>query len=114
MAEPEKQLTEEPFYNIGAVTRATGIPGTTLHAWERRYGFPRASRTAGGHRLYTEQDIILLRWVKAQVDGGLATHQAILAAQRLNPRRAASRGPHTPVLGSGGLARFLYPPCGNN
>jgi MerR family transcriptional regulator, light-induced transcriptional regulator len=85
MAEPEKQPTEEPLYNIGAVTRATSIPGTTLHAWERRYGFPRSSRTAGGHRLYTEKDITLLRWVKAQVEAGLATHQAILAAQRLNP-----------------------------
>jgi MerR family transcriptional regulator, light-induced transcriptional regulator len=83
MPEIEKTSSEEPLYNIGVVTRATGVPITTLHAWERRYGFPHSSRTIGGHRLYTDKDISLLRWVKAQVDAGLATHQAIRTAQRL-------------------------------
>ena len=84
MADEAKPPLEGRLYNIGVVTRVTGVPITTLHAWERRYGFPQSSRTAGGHRLYTEKDISLLRWVKAQVDAGLATHQAILAVQRLN------------------------------
>jgi DNA-binding transcriptional MerR regulator len=52
----------EPIYNIGAVTRLTGIPITSLRAWERRYGFPHPSgRTPGGHRLYSEKDVTLLR-----------------------------------------------------
>jgi DNA-binding transcriptional MerR regulator len=76
-------MTEEPLYNIGVVTRVTGIPVATLHAWERRYGFPEAARTAGGHRLYSEKDIARLRWVRAQMDTGLSVSRAIAAARLL-------------------------------
>jgi MerR family transcriptional regulator, light-induced transcriptional regulator len=76
-----KVMTDEILYNIGLVTRLTGIPASTLHAWERRYDYPHAHRSAGGHRLYTEQDIQRLRWVKAQVDSGLAVSRAITAAR---------------------------------
>lgn len=74
---------EEPLYNIGVVTRLTGISAATLHAWERRYGFPITARTAGGHRLYSEKDIARLRWVKAQVDSGMKVSQAIIAVRNL-------------------------------
>jgi MerR family transcriptional regulator, light-induced transcriptional regulator len=75
----------EAVYNIGAVTRLTGIPITTLHAWERRYGFPHPSeRTTGGHRLYTEKDVTLLRYVKAQIESGLAARLAVSAALKMD------------------------------
>ncbi|MBN2387199.1 MAG: MerR family transcriptional regulator [Anaerolineales bacterium] len=76
-------MFEEPLYNIGAVTRITGVPIPTLRAWERRYGFPQSARTAGGHRLYSEGDIARLRWIKARVDSGMQTRQAIRAARAL-------------------------------
>ena len=72
-----------PLYNIGVVTRVTGVPIATLHAWERRYGFPEAARTAGGHRLYSEKDIARLRWVKSQVDSGLTVSRAVIAVRAL-------------------------------
>jgi DNA-binding transcriptional MerR regulator len=72
-----------PLYNIGAVTRITGVPIATLHAWERRYGYPVAERTAGGHRLYSEKDIAGLRWIKSQVDSGLAVSRAVIAVRAL-------------------------------
>ena len=72
-------MKEELLYNIGIVTRLTGISITTLHAWDRRYKFPGALRSPGGHRLYTEMDINRLRWVKSQVDSGLAPSRAIYA-----------------------------------
>jgi len=119
MIDLDKNPSGESLYNIGAVMRATGVPVTTLRAWERRYGFPRASRTAGGHRLYSEKDIFLLRWVKAQVDAGLATHLAIRAAQKMEtevgtplrdvaapPRSEAGLAP-LPALREG-LTRALY------
>jgi MerR family transcriptional regulator, light-induced transcriptional regulator len=76
----ETNLTS-PLYNIGVVTRVTGVPIATLHAWERRYGFPNAERSAGGHRLYSEKDIARLRWVKSQVDSGLTVSRAVIAAR---------------------------------
>jgi DNA-binding transcriptional MerR regulator len=73
--------SDHPIYNIGAVERLTDIPAATLRAWERRYGFPKASRTEGGHRLYSEQDVSALQWVKAKIDQGVQTRQAIEAFQ---------------------------------
>jgi DNA-binding transcriptional MerR regulator len=76
---PSKTGSEEPLYNIGVVTRMTGISMATLRAWERRYNFPEAGRTAGGHRLYSERDVYRLRWVKERIDEGMQTAQAINA-----------------------------------
>ncbi len=70
---------DEPLYNIGVVARMTGISMATLRAWERRYDFPEASRTSGGHRLYSERDILRLQWVKNRIDDGMQTAQSINA-----------------------------------
>jgi MerR family transcriptional regulator, light-induced transcriptional regulator len=69
----------EPLYNIGVVSRMTGVSMATLRAWERRYEFPESERTAGGHRLYSERDVMYLRWVKERIDEGMQTAQAINA-----------------------------------
>jgi DNA-binding transcriptional MerR regulator len=71
--------SEEPLYNIGVVARMTGVSMATLRAWERRYKFPESERTAGGHRLYSEKDVLRLRWVKDRIDEGMQTAQAINA-----------------------------------
>jgi len=75
--------SDQPIYNIGAVERMTGISSATLRAWERRYGFPEAARTEGGHRLYSEVDVLALQWVKHRIDQGMQTGQAIRAFQNL-------------------------------
>ncbi len=81
----EQTHSPEAIYNIGAVTRLTGIPITTLHAWERRYGFPHPSgRTQGGHRLYSEKDVTLLRCVKAQIEQGITASLAVTAVQKMD------------------------------
>jgi DNA-binding transcriptional MerR regulator len=81
----EQTPSPEAIFNIGAVTRMTGIPVATLRAWERRYGFPHASgRTQGGHRLYSEKDVTLLRRVKAQIEQGLSAHLAVAAVQDMD------------------------------
>ena len=73
---------EEPIYNIGVVARMTGVSMATLRAWERRYAFPESERTAGGHRLYSERDVLRLRWVKERINEGMQTAQAIHALHR--------------------------------
>ncbi len=72
-------FNDEPLYNIGVVSRMTDISMATLRAWERRYGFPDSERTPGGHRLYSENDVLRLRWVKARIDEGMQTAQSINA-----------------------------------
>jgi len=48
-------------YPIRAISELTGVPTTTLRAWERRYGLLKPSRTAKGHRLYSGEDIDLVK-----------------------------------------------------
>jgi MerR family transcriptional regulator, light-induced transcriptional regulator len=85
MNNQEPTNTQEAIFNIGAVTRMTGIPTTTLHAWERRYGFPHApTRTQSGHRLYSERDIGLLQSVKAQIEQGITARQAVTAVHKMD------------------------------
>jgi DNA-binding transcriptional MerR regulator len=74
---------EEPLFNIGAVSRMTDIAETTLRVWERRYDFPQSARTAGGHRLYSQQEVTRLQWVKQRVDEGMQISQAIRALHRV-------------------------------
>jgi DNA-binding transcriptional MerR regulator len=75
-------MNEEPVYNIGVVARMTGIPETTLRAWERRYSFPTSTRTAGGHRLYSPLQVARVRWVKQRIDEGMQTRNAIQALEQ--------------------------------
>lgn len=77
---PDVQVgSAEPLYNIGVVARMTGLSMATLRAWERRYDFPEVERTSGGHRLFSEKDVMRLRWVKERIDEGMQTAQAINA-----------------------------------
>ena len=70
---------EEPLFNIGAVSRMTDISETALRVWERRYDFPKSARTDGGHRLYSQQEVMRLQWVKQRTDEGMQISQAIRA-----------------------------------
>ncbi|HXG35197.1 MAG TPA: MerR family transcriptional regulator [Bryobacteraceae bacterium] len=51
-------------YKLATVRRLTGFSGELLRAWERRYGLLQPVRGPGGHRLYTEEDLRLLRRVR--------------------------------------------------
>jgi DNA-binding transcriptional MerR regulator len=74
---------DEAIYNIGVVSRMTGIPPATLRIWERRYDFPKSERTEGRHRLYSEAEVQRLRWVKNRVDEGMQIRQAVKALENL-------------------------------
>lgn len=65
-----------PAYNLKAVLKETGLGADTLRAWERRYGLPTPQRTEGGHRLYSDYDIAMLKWLVARQDEGLSISRA--------------------------------------
>lgn len=51
----------EHRHPMRVVTRRTGLSADLLRAWERRYEVVRPSRSEGGRRLYSDQDIERLR-----------------------------------------------------
>ena len=80
MAQPPTlgHLSDAPVFNTKAVARETGVPADTFRAWERRYGVPRPKRTAGGHRLYSERDMALIRWLRDRTDEGVNISHAVM------------------------------------
>lgn len=66
-----------PTYNLKAVIHETGLTPATLRAWERRYGLLKPQRSPGGHRLYTLEEIEMLKWLVARQAEGLSISQAV-------------------------------------
>lgn len=66
-----------PIFNVKAVVRETGLKPDTIRAWERRYGIPKPERTGGGHRLYSREDIHMIKWLLARQAEGMSISRAI-------------------------------------
>jgi DNA-binding transcriptional MerR regulator len=58
-------------YSIGAVAKMLGIPAQTLRAWEERYTQIVPTRSPGGQRLYSRDQVAQLRFVREQIESGL-------------------------------------------
>lgn len=68
---------EKGGYTIKKVSERTGISVQTLRAWERRYGVPKPSRVPGNrYRIYEEQDIADVLWMKQRIEAGVLPAQA--------------------------------------
>jgi DNA-binding transcriptional MerR regulator len=74
---------DTPVYNLKAVVRETGLKPDTIRAWERRYGLPEPRRTDSGHRLYSQNDITMLKWLVARQNEGMSISRAVVLWQRL-------------------------------
>ncbi len=69
-------VQEVATYSIGAVARMVRVPPATLRTWEERYAVVQPVRSAGGHRLYTRQDVERLRFVADRVREGISPGDA--------------------------------------
>lgn len=50
--------------NIGQLARQAGVPIDTVRYYERQQLLPTAARTAGGYRIFGEQDLRRLRFIR--------------------------------------------------
>lgn len=57
-------------FKMRTVAEQTGFSPAVLRAWERRHGILQPHRGAGGHRLYTEEDVRILGHVRKLLDQG--------------------------------------------
>src|SRR5579864_3377340 len=69
--------SDTPLYNINAVVQRTGVPATTIRAWERRYDYPKPHRDDDGQRLYSEHDVQTISWLHDQTKHGVAISRAV-------------------------------------
>ncbi|MBK8559525.1 MerR family transcriptional regulator [Candidatus Amarobacter glycogenicus] len=61
---------------IGALSETTGVSEDVLRSWERRYGLLTPQRTAGGFRLYGDDDVQRVRTMVSLLSGGLSAGDA--------------------------------------
>ncbi len=77
---PNNQI---PTFNMKVVVHETGLKPDTLRAWERRYGVPNPQRTHGGHRLYSQYEIDMLKWLVSRQEEGMSISHAVELWQQL-------------------------------
>lgn len=89
-------------YRIRVAAELSGTPAATLRAWERRYGIPVPQRTASAYRLYSAEDVALIRRMSELVADGTppsdaarlvlastSTQADTVAADSVDPRNVA-------------------------
>src|SRR6202012_693863 len=94
----DKEITP-PMNGIrtNAAAVMLGVSPNTLRSWERRYGFPKPHRSAGGHRQYSLTEIDALRLTLSE------THNVSSA---ISLARERGEGPSTPSRLTGAFTAF--------
>jgi DNA-binding transcriptional MerR regulator len=69
-------MNGETVLRIGELSKRSGVSPELLRAWERRYGLLRPTRSGGGLRLYSLDDLERVRLMRRHIDGGLAAAEA--------------------------------------
>jgi DNA-binding transcriptional MerR regulator len=90
-----------PVYSIGTVAEMVDVAPGTLRTWEERYELVVPERTAGGHRLYSRDQIEQLLFIAAKVAEGMQPGEAHrLMAERMANGASLSLLPvQSPSLG---------------
>jgi MerR family transcriptional regulator, light-induced transcriptional regulator len=67
-------------HRIGEFARRVGVTPELLRAWEQRYGLLQPQRTAGGFRLYGDEDAARVARMRRALDEGLSAAEAARVA----------------------------------
>lgn len=73
-------MTEPGLLRIGELSRRSGVSPELLRAWERRYGLLDPTRSQGGLRLYSLEDLERVRLMQHHLARGLAAAEAAALA----------------------------------
>ncbi|NOT12125.1 MAG: MerR family transcriptional regulator [Methylococcaceae bacterium] len=70
-----KSNDDSAQYLISTVSKRSGVKSDLVRAWERRYQAVTPTRTTGGHRVYTDQDIARLKLLNQATNNGHSISQ---------------------------------------
>src|SRR5690242_3784768 len=92
---------------IGELSRRSGVSPELLRAWERRYGLLQPTRSAGGLRLYSPDDLARVQTMQRHLaDGFAAAEAAALATRTAGPGDEEIAVPAAKDELAAALARF--------
>jgi MerR family transcriptional regulator, light-induced transcriptional regulator len=75
---------EAGLLRIGELSRRTGVSPELLRAWERRYSLLKPTRSTGGLRLYTSDDLERVTRMQQHLADGLAAAEAAALASEVS------------------------------
>jgi DNA-binding transcriptional MerR regulator/methanogenic corrinoid protein MtbC1 len=75
-------LNGRDLYKMRTVSRITGFSPALLRAWETRHGILAPRRAPRGHRLYTDDDLGVLRRVRELLDQGRSIGEIAIAGRK--------------------------------
>jgi DNA-binding transcriptional MerR regulator len=70
------------YHKIATVSRLSGFSPELLRAWEQRHKLLAPARGPGGQRLYSDEDLRVLRGVRALLDQGFAIGEIAAGGRR--------------------------------
>jgi MerR family transcriptional regulator, light-induced transcriptional regulator len=79
-----------PAIRIGELSKRSGVSPELLRAWERRYGLLQPTRSTGGLRLYSLDDLERVRRMRQHLADGFAAAEAAALVSRPAPRGDAA------------------------
>ena len=77
--------------NIGQLAREAGVPIDTVRYYERQHLLPTAARSAGGYRIFGQQDLRRLRFIRRAKALGFSLEE-IAELLALSDRHAQDMG----------------------
>lgn len=108
MAKPNNESAQ---YLISTVAKRSGVKSDLVRAWERRYQAVTPTRTNGGHRVYTDQDIARLKLLNHATNSGHSISQiAQMSLDELKNllKDEAETPPEMPILTPAAQSDRLY------
>jgi MerR family glutamine synthetase transcriptional repressor len=89
-----QDVSTAPVYSMGVAERLTGLTARQIRYWEL-HGLIKPSRTAGGHRMYSEADLVRLKEIKRLLSDGMTLERvkAQFAAREEKRSRSAIEMP---------------------
>ncbi|ULE35946.1 MerR family transcriptional regulator [Mycobacterium sp. IDR2000157661] len=79
---------DTPKFTVRVVAERVGVPTATLRSWNQRYGVGPSEHSPGRHRLYSENDITIVREMHELIAEGASPRSAArLAVESVKPPR---------------------------
>lgn len=93
------------MYTIKRAAQLTGVPETSLRAWERRYGVPVPQRSESGYRLYDREALAIISTMRRLVDDGWSPAAAAEAVRSGTMTATPDAGADDGTPSANGLAQ---------
>ena len=93
-------------HRIHRVAKLTGLSKDVVRVWERRYGLIKPLRSANRYREYSDEDVALLRFLKAELERGqmigalaIEGRESLLRRMRINSSSSSQElKPHNNLI----------------